>query len=229
MSMLDEVQALIKPGDVIAIIDESVWYKPWMWIAKSGIQWYQKRLFGKESDFTPTHVVLYFEPRRLFSATTPCVRWENLEFRLNMKFTIYRYTKQEYTEEHIQIMRSTAEDFLGHPYDIGDLLDFAISSLLGYDFVKSVRWFEFSRKYMVCSTAIRAIQEKLRKTLEETMGEDQSPFSRLFNKLNPDKWSAEDIAKFVRTDVEMTTPGHYANSGWFESEFRKICSWRDFS
>ena len=70
---------------------------------------------------------------------------------------------------------------------------------------------------------------KLRKTLEETMGEDQSPFSRLFNKLNPDKWSAEDIAKFVRTDVEMTTPGHYANSGWFESEFRKICSWRDFS
>ncbi len=79
---------------------------------------------------------------------------------------------------------------------------------------------------MVCSTSVRAILEKPRKTLEE---DDDSSFLRLFNKLNPEKWSAEAIADFERTDVEMTTPAHFSNSEWFDGEFKKICSWEDFT
>jgi hypothetical protein len=93
-------------------------------------------------------------------------------------------------------MHKVAEDLIGREYDVGDLFDFMICGLLGYDSVRKVRFFELSRKNLVCSTSVRTIQEKLRKTLEQ---EGDFSFKRLFNTLNPDKWSSRKIEKFERT------------------------------
>ncbi len=226
MTKLEKVKAILKPGDVINNTGgKCIWYKPWNCIAKWGIQYYQKRLFGKKSDYKPTHTVLYFSPDKILSTTTPKVRWETLEERISEGFTVYRYSKKEYSDRHIEIMFNEASKLIGLSYDVGDLVDMMICQLLGYDHARKVRWFEFSRKKMVCSTSVRAIQEKLRKTLE---AEDDFSFPRLFNKLNPEKWSEKDIADFTRTDVEMTSPAHYSNSEWYEGEFSKICSLQDF-
>jgi len=225
MSKLEKVKKLIRPGDVINTIGKNVWYKPWTWIPNKGIALYQRWLFGKGSNYKDTHSTMYFGDDKVFSTTYPKAVWENLEQRVDMKFTIYRYSKKEYTDKHIEIMYNVAKDLIGMDYDVGDLFDFMICGLLGYDSVRKVRLFEFSRRKLVCSTSIRTIQEKLRKTLENK--EDFS-FKRLFNLLNPDKWNQKKIKKFVRTDVEMTTPAHYANSKWFDGEFVRVCGWQDF-
>ncbi len=226
MNTLEKVKAFLEPGDVINDTGgECIWYKPWTCIAKWGIQGYQKRLFGKDSDYRPTHTVLYFAPDQIFSATTPTVRWETLEQVVEKGFTVYRYNRSEYVDSHVEIMLNAASQFIGRPYDYGDLMDFMICELLGYTHVRKVRLFEFSRKYMVCSTSVRAVQEKLRKNLE---ADDDFTFPRLFNKLNPEKWTEKEMQAFERTDVEMTTPAHYSNSAWFEGEFTRVCGSGDF-
>lgn len=221
---IEEIKSIIKPGDVINIDGKAKWWKIWTKITHWGIRFYQRRLFGKESNYRDTHTTLYFSLDKVFSTTTPKARWETLEHQLERKFTVYRYNIREYSGEHIKFMEEIASTLIDLEYDVGDLVDFLIGGLLGYQHVRKIRLFEFSRKKMVCSTSVRAIQENLRKTLEE---DDDFSFPRLFNKLNPEKWSQEEIEKFEKTDVEATTPAHYANSSWFESEFAKVCSWRD--
>jgi len=225
MGKLEKVKELIRPGDVINTIGEDVWYKPWTWIPNKGIQLYQRWLFGRNSSYKDTHTTMYFGDDKVFSTTYPKAKWETLEHRVDMKFTVYRYAFSEYTDEHIDIMYNVAKDLIGLDYDVGDLFDFMICKVLGYDSVRKVRLFEMSRKKFVCSTSVRTIQEKLRKSLEE---KGDLTFKRLFNTLNPDKWSRRKIEKFERTDVEMTTPAHYANSLWFEGEFKRVCGWQDF-
>jgi len=154
--------------------------------------------------------------------TTPKDKWETLEERCQSGFTVFRYTRQAYSERHLEIMYQTASELVGQPYDFGDLLDIMISGILGYTHVRKIRWFEFSRQKMVCSSAVRTIQEKLRQTLE---AENDFTFPRLFNQLNSSVWSEEHLKDFQRTDVEMTTPAHYANSQCCENEFEKILTW----
>ncbi|MCD6118177.1 hypothetical protein J7K93_14340 [bacterium] len=225
MDKLEKIKELIRPGDVINTIGKNVWYNPLTYIPNKGIALYQRCLFGRGSDYRDTHTTMYFGDNKVFSTTFPKAKWEDLEERVKMKFTIYRYSGREYADKHISIMYNVAEDLIGREYDVGDLFDFMICGLLGYDSVRKVRFFELSRKNLVCSTSVRTIQEKLRKTLEE---EGDFLFKRLFNTLNHDKWSSRKIEKFERTDVEMTTPAHYGNSEWFEGEFVRVCGWQDF-
>jgi len=225
MNTLQRVRKIIRPGDVINTIGENIWYKPVTWVPNLGIQLYQRWVFGSSAMFRDTHTTMYFGDDEVFSTTFPRVKWETLEQRIRMKFTLYRYAWATYTDKHIEIMRSVAKDLIGSDYDVGDLFDIMVCKILGYDSVRRVRLFEFSRKQLVCSTSVRTIQEKLRKTLER---EDDFSFKRLFNSLNPDKWTPKQVERFTQTDVEMTTPAHYANSAWYSGEFERVCGWQDF-
>ena len=225
MTRLKKVRELIKPGDVISIDEKAPWYDLFGMVGHAGIRCYQRRLFGKGSFWRPTHTTLYFSDTEIFSMTLPVGVWETLEHQVKQRFFVHRYTKRKYEDKHLAIMYDAAKSLLGRKYDIGDLLDMALNQILGYDYNRKIRFFEFSRRQMVCSTSVRTIQEKLRKELEK---EGDFSFPRLFNKLNPEKWSEKELRKFTRTDVEMTTPAHYTNSGWFESEFQQICCWKDF-
>jgi len=223
MDKFEKLKSLLKPGDVVNDIGgHFIWTKPWTWVLEKAIQHYQRKLFGDDADYLPTHCMLYFAPDKVFSMTTPCGKWETLEERREKAFAVYRYTRQPYSDRHLEIMYQTTMELIGMSYDYGDLLDFMINGLLGYTHVRKINWFELSRKKMVCSTSVRAIQEKLRQTLE---AEGDFSFPRLFDQLNNSKWSSQVIDEFERTDVEMTTPGHYANSAWFSGEFEKVCAW----
>jgi len=226
MNKLERVRSIIQPGDVINNEGaDCIWYKPFNCLLTKTIQFYQKRIFGYDADNRSTHSSIYFAEDKVFSARTPRTLWESLQERVDTKFVIYRYTPIAYTDKHLDIMYNTALEMLHLPYDVGDLLDIMISTILGYDNVRRIRWFEFSKRYTVCSTAVRTIQEKLRKSLE---AEGDFSIQRLFDKLNPAKWKEQKLEKFIRTDVEMTTPAHYANSEYFSGEFKLICHWREF-
>jgi len=225
MNTTEIVSRIIKPGDVISLDESSTLRHPFKFMGLKGIRTYQKELFGEDSDWRPTHTVMYFADDRVFSMTYPVARWESLEYQTRQKFKVLRYTKRRYTDKNIKMMFETASGLIGSKYDIGDLLDIMINKMLGYAHQKKISVFEFSKNFKVCSTAVRAIQEKLRKDLEE---QGDFTFERLFDKLNPEKWDPSEIKGFSRTDVEMTTPAHYTNSEWFDYEFITVCSWRDF-
>lgn len=225
MNKLEKIRSIIRPGDVINSEGKCTWKRPFSCFVGKIIQFYQKNLFGSEADFNSTHSTIYFADDMVFSTTTPRTHWEYLEARLNTRFKIYRYVPLQYTDKHIDIMFKTAQSMIDLPYDIGDLFDIMVSQILGYNHVRGINWFEFSQRYTVCSTAVRTIQEKLRKTLEN---EGDFSIPRLFNELNPEKWDEKDRKKFTQTDVEMTTPAHYANSDYFSGEFKLISHWQEF-
>ena len=114
MSNFDKLKSLLKPGDVINNDGgRFIWYQPWTGVLNWAIQQYQKDLFGKESDYAPTHTLLYFSPEQIFSMTTPKGKWETLEERCQSGFTVFHYTKHAYSERHLEIMYQTASELVG--------------------------------------------------------------------------------------------------------------------
>jgi len=196
----------LKPGDVILIEGSAKWYRLITKFIHFMIRWYQRRLFGRKSHYKDTHAMLYLTPYFIFSMDFPVGKWETIQYVLNQKFTVYRGRYVNY-EKFRSELYEIAKGIVYRPYDVGDLLDFLISGILGYTRIRKIRFFEFSRRYMTCSVAVRSIFERLRKD-EELKNNFMIP--KLFS----------DI------DVEMTTPAHFANSCKYACEFRKIIDWR---
>ena len=207
--MKETLIKLMKPGDVILINGSARWYKIPTKIVHFMIRLYQRRLFGKRSVYKDTHVMLYLSPARIFSQGYPVAKWETIEDVAKKKFTVYRNRWVHY-EKFQHELNEIAGRIIGRSYDMGDNLDFLISGLLGYTNRRRIRIFEFSRRRMVCSVAVRTILERLRQD------EKRKGFSA--------------IAKlFPGVDVEMTTPAHFANSILFRWEFKKVASWKELN
>lgn len=202
-----EIIKLIKPGDVILLEGTAESHQFFTKFLHFMIRWYQRRLFGKNSNYKDTHAMLYIFPGFIFSMDFPVGKWECLDTVLSQRFTVYRGTKAEYVDFWRELYE-IASRIVHRPYDVGDLLDFLISGILGYTDVRRIRFFEFSRRYTTCSVAVRTIFERLRKN-QELDGNYFIP--RLFEGV----------------DVEMTTPAHFANSDKYDFEFRKIVSWKE--
>jgi len=205
--MSKRIIELMRPGDVILIDGSVKWYRIFMKFVHFMIRLYQKRLFGKKSAYRDTHAILYIFPGHIFSQDFPVGKWEKIEDVLKQKFTVYRNRWVDY-EKFKYELHEIALEIIGRPYDVGDLLDFLISGILGYTKKRKIRFFEFSRRHMTCSVAVRTILERLRKD-EELKG--NSTIAKLFPGLA----------------VEMTTPAHFANSEFYRCEFKKIISWKE--
>ncbi len=201
-----EIIMLLKPGDVILIEGSAKWYRLITKFIHFMIRWYQRRLFGRKSKYKDTHAMLYLAPCFVFSMDFPAGKWEKIQYVLEQKFTIYRSRYVNYGKFRSELYE-IAKLIINRPYDVGDLLDFLISGILSYRRTRKIRFFEFSRRYMTCSVAVRTIFERLRK-------HQKYDGNFIIPKL------------FRGVDVEMTTPAHFANSGWFSFEFTKIIDWR---
>jgi len=204
-----EIIMLLKPGDVILIEGSAKWYRLITKFIHFMICWYQRRLFGKKSHYKDTHAMLYLTPHVIFSMDFPSGKWEKIQYVFNQKFTVYRSRYVNYEKFRTELY-DIAIRIIYRPYDVGDLLDFLISGILGYTRIRKIRFFEFSRRYMTCSVAVRSIFERLRKDKEL---ENNFTIPKLFR----------DI------DVEMTTPAHFANSDKYAYEFKKIIDWRELN
>jgi hypothetical protein len=244
-SVTDLIHEYAKEGDVINLDP----VKPDLIIAIGawGIRTAQRELFGEMSNWKDDHSMIYFRNRTIlnaigknekvkkilgtnrppfrevFSVEPPKATFISHDAYAGDNISVYRYTIRPLTAKDIRIMLHAALPILLTKYDYGQLLNIAVNQMLGYPFERKTSLFDFSRRRMVCSVGVAAVYQKWRKILEAT-GEKVPP--RLFSRLNPAKWSKEFRRKFEqngsRWHVENTYPAHFANTDFFNNEFRLV-------
>lgn len=221
----EAIQKVIKPGDVINQVGERKWWEFWLAVTHAAIQWHQKKLFGKNSNWKDTHTMLYFDEKNTFSVEMPKAIMKPLHTYCLSNLSIYRLRLTELTPDFIKTLKAAVKKMKGEDYDIGQLLDIAINDLLGYDHQRRLTIFDFGKKKKVCSVGVRTAFEYLYKKRIKTP--DFRPGKWLFYELNPEKWPPEAIQKYKGTDVEATSPAHFANSDYFCFEFDLIATFEN--
>jgi len=216
----DSILQVIQPGDVVNQVGDFKWWQFWLAIGSHVIQAHHKELFGKKSVWQHDHTMIFFDEDNTFSVEIPRATSKPLETYCLSNIAIYRFQFNPLTDVHIQFMRKISKRMLGECYDVGQLLDIFINGIMGYDHQRKVKVFDAGKKQRVCSVGIRVLFEKLFN--EMIRPSDQPSGKWLFDKLNPDKWSQKDIKKFHGTDVEATSPAHFANSDFFQNEFELV-------
>jgi len=211
---------LIKPGDVV---NQKTPYKPYQILLATGIhaiRKYQRRLFGKEATWIHDHCMMFFDRAFTLSLEPPKTIKKPLEKYCLNDISIYRLTKKTLNKQDIDVLREGAEELVGTVYDVGQLLDIAINGLLGYEHTFKIKIFDFGKKKKVCSVGVRSVFEYLyQKKIKKTDNEEET---WLFNTINPRKWPEDLVKKYQGTDVDATTPAHFANSDYFDNEFKLI-------
>jgi len=225
----EEIMKVIQPGDVINQIGHPRWYEFWLKITYGAIRWHQKRLFGKDSNYYDTHSMLYIDRAHTFSVELPKAVIKPLEDYCLSDMSIYRLRSKNLTPDDIDRMFLTCLKMCGTNYDVGQLLDIAINSILGYvGGLRRLKIFDFGEKKKVCSVGVRVAFEKLNQQLNP-----QADKKWLFQKLHRDLWlikkikSIIDIDNYKGTDVEATSPAHFANTDLFDYEFELVAKFKD--
>ena len=221
-----QVSAVIQPGDVInQCCAKHKWWEIWKTIPAMAICWHQKKLFGKKSNWKDTHTMLYFDLTNTFSVELPKATLKPLQEFCLSNMSIYRLKLKSLTTDDISIMWKTAHSLLGEKYDVGQLLDIAINDLLGFDNQRPLIIFDAGRKNKVCSVGVRAIFESLYQRAIRTANSKQGKW--LFYEMNPEKWPAKKVREYRGTDVEATSPAHFANSDCFCFDFELIARFNE--
>jgi hypothetical protein len=219
-SACEDILNVIKPGDVVNQVGDIKWWQFWLKIGSWAIQRHQKKLFGKNSNWKDDHTMMFFEEDNTFSVELPRATMKPLQEYCLSNLSIYRLSLKELTPDDVATMRNSARGMVGTDYDIGQLLDIAINDLLGYEHQRRLSIFDFGRKKKVCSVGARVVFEHLYKKKIDPEGAKERKW--LFDKMNPEKWPKKKIRKFRGTDVEATAPAHFANSDYFQNEFKLI-------
>lgn len=229
---LADVVKFLRPGDVINLSGTSHWWEFWYMIANAGIRGNQKRIFGLQSIWDDTHCMLYLDPDHTLSVQLPRAKWCTPADYCRERLSIWRFTKHaRFTEDEIKVMRDYADEHLiGTTYDVGQLMDILVNTILGYPNVVHDRIFDWGKNLKVCSVGVRVLLERLRQVLDEN---GQPSFGKLFRKLNPlAPWPGgvfpqSRIPDQYGVDVEATAPAHFANSHYFDNEFTLIAVFDD--
>ncbi len=219
-SACKDILKVVKPGDVINQTADLKWYQFWRAIVSKAIQCHQKRLFGKNSNWKDNHTMMFFDEDNTFSVELPIATMKPLQGYCLSNLSIYRLRLVSLTSDHIDTMKKAAKDMVGTGYDIGQLLDIAVNQILGYENQRRLTIFDFGRKKKVCSVGVRVVFEYLYQ--KRVRPADFQSGKWLFDKLNPSKWLKKKVDQFNGTDVEATSPAHFANSDYFSNEFELI-------
>jgi len=211
---------VIQPGDVVTWIGKHAWWQFWSALVHAGIQWQQRNLFGKTSNWKDTHAMVFLDESNTFSVELPRATTRHVREYCLANLSIYRLRMIELTSAHVAVMRSAVMDLVGEGYDLGQILDIAINTLLGYDHQRRLKFFDMGRKKKVCSVGVRVVFEYLYQHSIRTV--ESRPGKWLFHQLNPDRWPAPFVAEYRGTDVEATAPAHFTNTDFFSNEFELI-------
>ncbi|MFO7889723.1 MAG: hypothetical protein R6V04_05215 [bacterium] len=216
---------IIKPGDVVNQITP---YKPYQILLATGIKAirkYQRHLFGKEANWKHDHCMLYLDKTFTLSVEPPKTIKKDLKKYCLNDISIYRLKKTALTKDSITILRQGAEKLVGTVYDVGQLLDIAINGMLGFEHTFKIKIFDFGKKKKVCSVGVRAVFEYLYQ--QKIKKPDDKRETWLFNTINPQKWPEDVVKKYNGTDIDATTPAHFANSDYFDNEFKLIARFKN--
>jgi len=222
------VTKYLQPGDVINPSQDAPWWQLWWRVPYHAIRRNQERIFGRQSNWDDTHCMLYLDPEHTLSVQPPRGRWLTPADYCQERIAIWRFTKypMPFTPGEVTVMRDYAEmHLIGKLYDVGQLLDILINTILGYPNVIRYPIFDFGKQLKVCSVGVRVLFERLRQVLEDT---GRPAYDALFRKLNPlAPWPGgvfpqSRIPNQYGVDVEATAPAHFANSHYFDNEFELV-------
>ena len=221
---------LARPGDVI-----NIWISPKKdncfdtlknKVADFGIQQVQKGVFGRKSDYKDHHSMMYFCPEKTFSVEPPYPKWRDIESFGALGVSIVRWNLiRELNDNDVALLWEGAEKIIKEhkKYDIGQLVDFMISSIAGYPFDDSIKWFDEGKKRMVCSVAVASVIAYWRHKLLATTGEK---IRQPFRTLNPTAWKKKFRRRFYQEghwDINRTFPAMFVNClTHFINDFRLI-------
>jgi len=157
MNRTDLFWATIKPGDVINLWPRKLppWWTP-LGIVERQIQHYQKRKWGKNREYRPTHSQLYLGNGETFEVTVPIARFAQLRLSDKTCYTIHRYTYKDFTfqQSDIDLMRIAASQLVGKEYDYLQLIDILLKQLFPVFLPQTVSIFDLGRKRKVCSVGV---------------------------------------------------------------------------
>jgi len=220
-----EILKDIQSGDIVVSVGKHRWWQFWLTIMHAAIHAHQRGLFGRQGNWQFTHAMLYFDAENTFSIEMPNATMKPLEKYCLHEFTIYRLKHVELNSDYLTILKKAALEMVGENYDMGQMLDMAINSVLGFDHIRKLKIFDFGRAKKICSVGVRTAFEYLyQRSIKSGPAE---PSKWLFQELNPSKWKREDIRHYHGTDVEATAPAHFANSDYYADEFEKIASFNN--
>lgn len=239
----DLLKSICKPGDVLntkpinynvfrgfkiskffkGIVD--IVTRAGVYIGLVGIKNAQKEVFGKSSNYEDTHTMLYIDWQHVFSVQLPYPKFDSLKDFDDETISVYRYTEKEFTDKDITFMYDTASKIIKgkHKYDMGQLVDFLVSTINGYPFDAENKLFDQGRYNLVCSVGVATIFNAWRKKYNKT---HKKKLFQLFSILREATWSKEFIEKFNKQgywDIDRTFPANFANTEThFRGEFKLI-------
>ena len=219
-SACENILNIIQPGDVVTTVGTHKWWQFFSAFIHFGIQWQHRRLFGRDSNWRPTHAMLFFDKDNTFSVEMPRATFKPLKEYCLSEMFIYRLRLNELTSNYIETLMEASDELVGENYDIGQIMDIAINSLLGYGHQRRLKLFDLGKKKKVCSVGVRVAYEYL--YLKKIKAENSRQGKWLFYEMNPQKWSPKKIEKYKGTDVEVTTPAHFCNSDYFCDDFELV-------
>ena len=244
----DNILKIIKPGDVILEKGHYGLSDFYLAVPFYFIKLEAKRLYGKKAIVDDIHIVRFLSPDKILNVTPPVAKWSTIENICLEDITIYTSTEYQYTDKDIKIIIDGMEaeheyiddngisykmKLIGSKYGIGDLFDFLVNGLGGYENKRKISFFDTTKNTKVCSTGIGISEAYLRHYKEQ--------FYK--NELIPKRWFSEIIceqkfydenpkrAKLIindwnknnkRLDNEMYRPSTFANSVYYRNEFKKI-------
>lgn len=192
---------MLRPGDVINTRPEphSLGWKilhPKASLPAWGIQAFQKAEGYPLPARLDTHTMVYFDDRHILSVTDPVVIWDTWDSVRTRIWAAYAPTFH-LDDADLAVMYATAGRMVDTTYDRGQLLDFVICRLLGYDHVYKA--FFGSNKLYVCSVGSRALFEAARKAKEAA--DKAPPFDVLFR-----------LRDGSKLPVDLTPPARFSST-----------------
>ncbi len=181
----EKILKYIHPGDVVTSVGTHKWWEFWNGFIHYAIQWQHRRLFGRNSNYRSTHAMLYLDEKNTFSVEMPRAIFKSLKEYCFSEMFIYRLRLKELTATDIKILKEATTELIGQNYDIGQIMDIAINSLLGYGHQRRLKLFDLGMKKKVCSVGVRVALEYL--YLKNIKKEDSRPGKWLFYEMNPHK------------------------------------------
>lgn len=159
MRIEEELLTVLKPGDALNTHSSASNWKTWgLFRIIQFHQWRKwRRCTYRPVWYKDIHSQLYLGDGKVLSVEAPRAVIKPLRIGNRTKtITICRYLGEhaEFNDVAIAVIRGCAEVIEGTPYDYGQLADIFFREL-GY-LEKDKRFFDFSRKWRVCSTGVRA-------------------------------------------------------------------------
>jgi len=188
----------------------------------------QMGVFGIRSDWHDHHTMMYFDDNHTFSVQPPVPKWLSLSDYCEEEVSIFRWNLVRPLRSYdVSLLYEGAEKIIrdGKGYDIGQLVDFLISSIAGYPFDDTIKWFDQGKGRMVCSVGTAFVTAYFRHKLFELTGED---LPQPFKTLNPKAWSKKFQERFNKEghwDINRTFPACYANClTHFQNDYKLVAS-----